>query len=238
VNTSWFSDQRQENQTMITSKLSDVTAWFFETISSLQSTQETVTIGLPGGSSLDGWYAELVSELSTKYWVPSTSWIDLKKVRFCMVDERCVSIESPDRNDAHVWKTFLEPLCEKGILKPEQFIRPGEIVDALEYTEHVWTIDIGIFGLGPDGHIASLFPQHPALDVQTEGYIRIHEAPKQPPERISLTALSVEDIPHTCLFAVGEQKKEALANFLDENTDYTDCPAKILVPEIVFDGIN
>jgi len=52
---------------MKTSKLADVTAWFFETIQSLQSTQETVTIGLPGGTSLDSWYAELVSVLSTKY---------------------------------------------------------------------------------------------------------------------------------------------------------------------------
>lgn len=134
--------------------------------------------------------------------------------------------ESPDRNDDHAWKSLVQPLCEKGILKPEQFIRPGEPVDALDYTETVFAqipsflplsnrrgdrgeasggsvgIDIGIFGLGPDGHIASLFPGHPALDVQTEGYIRIHEAPKLPPERISLTALSVEDIPHTCLFAV------------------------------------
>ncbi len=112
---------------------------------------------------------------------------------------------------------FLEPLCKKGIIKPEQFIRPGEIVDALDYAEAIiqaqtplnpplsgghMRIDIGIFGLGPDGHIASLFPQHPALDVQTEGYIRIHEAPKNPPERISLTPISIEDISHTCLFAV------------------------------------
>ncbi len=45
---------------MKTSKLADVTKWFFETIQTLQVKQENVTIGLPGGTSLDVWYEELL----------------------------------------------------------------------------------------------------------------------------------------------------------------------------------
>lgn len=93
---------------------------------------------MPGGTSLDAWYMELVAILSTKYQVPNTLWVDFKRLRFCLVDERCVWVDSPERNDTHVWEKLIQPLCEKGILKSEQFIRPGEIVDALEYTEAVF----------------------------------------------------------------------------------------------------
>lgn len=222
---------------MKTSQITDVTNWFFETIKKLQSSQEVVTIGLPGGSSLDGWYEQLLDE---RYWIGDIGWkqIQLEKLRFCLVDERRVPPSSPDRNDTHVSEKLITPLCEKWVITEEQFIRPDENVDPLLYTASVWKIDIAVFGLGPDGHIASLFPHHDVLDVQVEWYILVHDAPKDPPERISITPITVEEISYTCLFAVWEQKKEALANFLDENTDYMDCPAKLLQPDIVYSNVG
>jgi 6-phosphogluconolactonase/glucosamine-6-phosphate isomerase/deaminase len=38
--------------------------------------------------------------------------------------------------------------------------------DGGEYTKRVGKIDIGFFGIGPDGHTASLFPHHPALQSE------------------------------------------------------------------------
>lgn len=70
--------------------------------------------------------------------------------------------------------------------------------------------------------------------MRVSRYVNIEHSPKPPENRISLSVSGVE-IPFTCLFAVGQSKKEALANFLDDSVDVTDCPAKLLKPEIVLD---
>ena len=44
-----------------------------------------------------------------------------------------------------------------------------------------------MLGVGPDGHVASLFPGHPALDVDDQVAVAVPDSPKPPPERISLT---------------------------------------------------
>ncbi len=117
-----------------------------------------------------------------------------------------------------------------------------------EYTERVGEIDIAFFGIGPDGHTASLFPHSgeiyeyletplnpPLSGGQYVEFIKIENAPKPPPERISLSPKSIQSLVHSCLFAVWSQKKEALANFLDDSVSVLDCPAKLLKPEILLD---
>jgi len=47
--------------------------------------------------------------------------------------------------------------------------------------------DIVMLGIGPDGHIASLFPGFPQLDVDDQIAVGVTGSPKPPPERISLT---------------------------------------------------
>ena len=88
----------------ITSHYSDITDWFFQTLQVLLQKKETVTIALPGGHSLDGWYVSIIAD--------SNVWkgIDRARLRWCLVDERCVLVESTDRNDVYVWETFLKPL--------------------------------------------------------------------------------------------------------------------------------
>ena len=56
--------------------------------------------------------------------------------------------------------------------------------------------------MGPDGHTASLFPGHEALESNEIGFIKIDNAPKPPPERISLSPKSLQHLTHACLFAV------------------------------------
>lgn len=63
-----------------------------------------MTIALPGGHSLDGWYVSILRE--PNIW----KGIDISRLRWCLVDERCVPFESPDRNDSYVWEIFLKPL--------------------------------------------------------------------------------------------------------------------------------
>ncbi|MFA6079945.1 MAG: 6-phosphogluconolactonase [Candidatus Gracilibacteria bacterium] len=210
-----------------TALYSDITDWFFSTLETLLGTQKTVTIALPGGHSLDGWYASVIGNVDI--W----KRIDATRLRWCLVDERCVPADNLDRNDTYVWETFLKPLG----FTLDQFLCLGmPEVNALEYSEIIGTPDIAIFGLGPDGHIASLFPGHPALSAQSEGYIHIHDAPKMPPERITLTIPSIQKISHTAFFAVGPEKQKAFEDFLNPMITPIECPAKFLNPDIIFQG--
>ncbi|MBP7823421.1 6-phosphogluconolactonase [Candidatus Gracilibacteria bacterium] len=213
----------------ITHSTSDITRWFFETLGTLLKIKSTVMIGLAGGTSLDGWYAELLQ---------SSQWdtVDTSRIRWCVTDER-VNCEQSDRNDVHIWDVFLNPLSQQGFTEEPYFVR--STIDSVggDYTERVGVIDIAFFGMGPDGHTASLFPGHEALESNEIGFIKIDNAPKFPPERISLSPKSLQHLTHACLFAVGETKKEALANFLDDTIDVHHCPAKFLTPEIVFTDI-
>lgn len=208
-----------------TSLHSDVNDWFFSTLTILLQKEKTVTIGLPGGHSLDGWYASVISDLDV--W----KGIDISRLRWCLLDERCVSPDNKDRNDSYVWDTFLKPI---GCM-PEQFLCLwASEVNALEYSEIIGIPDIAIFWLWYDGHIASLFPGHPALSVQAEGYIHIHDAPKMPSERITLTVPSVQKISHTALFIVWHEKQKAFNDFLNLDRTPYECPAKFLNPDIIF----
>ena len=75
--------------------------------------------------------------------------------------------------------------------------------------------DICLLGMGPDGHVASLFPGHP--DAGKSGsVIAVRDSPKPPPERISLT-LDVINASREVWFCVsGEDKAEALAQALSD----------------------
>lgn len=89
----------------ITHSYRDISKWFFETLDNLLKIKSTVMVGLAGGSSFDGWYAELLQ---------SSQWdtVDTSRIRWCVTDER-VNCEQSDRNDAHIWEVFLNPLSQQ-----------------------------------------------------------------------------------------------------------------------------
>lgn len=70
-------------------------------------------------------------------------------------------------------------------------------------------LDIAILGAGPDGHIASLFPDHPALDVD-DLCLAVHDSPKPPAERISLALSVLQKAPVVIVLAQGKSKADML----------------------------
>ena len=77
--------------------------------------------------------------------------------------------------------------------------------------------DILMLGVGPDGHIASLFPGHPALDVTNAITAAVHDSPKPPPDRVTLTFEALRDHSQSVWFLVsGEAKADAVARALAE----------------------
>ena len=66
-------------------------------------------------------------------------------------------------------------------------------------------------GVGPDGHVASLFPEHPALHETERTVVGVRGAPKPPPVRISLTMPVIRTASEVWLLAAGAEKAAAVA---------------------------
>ena len=69
-------------------------------------------------------------------------------------------------------------------------------------------LDLALLGLGEDGHTASLFPHAPALDVRGEVCVAVHDAPKPPPDRVSLTLDVLRAARRSLILAVGDGEGE------------------------------
>ncbi len=88
-------------------------------------------------------------------------------------------------------------------------------------------LDLIVLGIGPDGHVASLFPDHAALDAGVSTVcLGIGDSPKPPPQRITLT-LGVLRAARCCvLLASGSGKAQALSGALGEPSAH--APASLL----------
>jgi 6-phosphogluconolactonase len=258
-----FLTERKKIESMkITHSYSDITDWFFEILTSLLEKQENVTVGLGGGSSFDEFYRYVLLDwrLKIEDWrLQKIRWCVTDERVNCDISDRNDEhiweiflgplfeqygipeenfIRSPLNPPIQSWLS--SPLSQVTRLWGESIARTrwgGNVTDSFTFYFSPSTsfIDIAFFGMGPDGHTASLFPHHPALESEEEWFIKIDNAPKLPPERISLSPKSIQSLKYVCLFAVWESKKEALANFLDDTVDVRDCPVKLLKPEIILD---
>ena len=85
-----------------------------------------------------------------------------------------------------------------------------------------------MLGIGPDGHIASLFPGHPALDVTGQVAVAVHDSPKPPPDRVSLTFEALERARAVWFLVSGDGKADAVAAAL-AGGDRHEIPARGVV---------
>ncbi len=73
------------------------------------------------------------------------------------------------------------------------------------------SFDVLLLGVGPDGHVASLFPGSPAVHARAAA-VAVHQSPKPPPTRISLTLPAIQAAREVWLLAAGEAKADAVAS--------------------------
>jgi 6-phosphogluconolactonase len=142
---------------------------------------------------------------------------DWSDVHLWLGDERCVPYGHPESNARMVHESLYvnaraEPPLLHAVPSPEQ-PEDAAWLYGLEVREQVpeETFDIVLLGMGPDGHTASLFPGHPALDVRQAPCVAVRGAPKPPPERVTLTLPVLRRARVTLLLVTGAEKAEALA---------------------------
>jgi 6-phosphogluconolactonase len=84
--------------------------------------------------------------------------------------------------------------------------------------------DVLLLGMGPEGHVASLFPGMPALHA-TAAVVPIEDSPKPPPTRISLTLDAIRTAREVWVVAAGGAKADAVAAAISDDTRPDDVPA-------------
>ena len=73
------------------------------------------------------------------------------------------------------------------------------------------SFDVTLVGMGPDAHVASLFPGHPALEVTGRATTAVHDSPKPPSDRVSLTFEALQGSAEVWVVASGADKARAVA---------------------------
>ncbi|MFC7216582.1 6-phosphogluconolactonase [Streptomyces polyrhachis] len=84
--------------------------------------------------------------------------------------------------------------------------------------------DVLLLGVGPDTHVASLFPEHPGVRETELTVVGVHGAPKPPPLRTSMTLPAIRAAREVWLLAAGEDKAGAVARALS-GADGLQAPA-------------
>jgi len=125
-------------------------------------------------------------------------------------DERCVPPDDPESN-YRMAKELLDRVHPGGVHRMPAELGAEEGAELYDQVVR-WLspLDLVLLGMGPDGHTASLFPGHPALEA-TGCTVAVHHAPKPPPDRVSLTLPVLRDARRTVFVVTGEDKAEALA---------------------------
>jgi 6-phosphogluconolactonase len=77
-------------------------------------------------------------------------------------------------------------------------------------------LDVALVGVGPDGHVCSLFPGHPLLAERVRLVAAVEDAPKPPPRRLTLTLPALFAAELLLVVALGRSKAEAVAEALGD----------------------
>lgn len=145
--------------------------------------------------------------------------IDYSKVFLMFSDERFVPLADPDRNERQAIEVFPD-LAQYLTRFPGPTISLVDARDQFEAQlepmfEDGQGVDLTILGIGPDGHVASLFPDHaePGRWVIAEG-----DSPKPPSLRLSLSFEALEQSKRVWFLASGSQKAWAVAEGMKKDS--------------------
>lgn len=164
---------------------------------------------------------------------PGGAAIDWSGVHLWWGDERYLPAGDPDRNETQNAEALLAhvpipPENVHAVAGPDSSESAEASADAYAAAireQGSGQFDILLLGVGPDGHIASLFPHHPAQRSAGVAAVAVHDSPKPPPDRVSLTFDCLQRSRQVWFLVAGEDKAQAVADALAPDADRWDVPA-------------
>ncbi|XP_015941204.1 probable 6-phosphogluconolactonase 4, chloroplastic [Arachis duranensis] len=198
------------------------------------------TVCLSGGS--------LISYLRKLLEPPYVDSLEWSKWHVFWVDERVVPKTHEDSN----YKLAYDGLLSKVPIPPGNVYAINDALSAEGAAEDYETclrqlvkngviasssvtgfpkFDLMLLGMGPDGHVASLFPGHPLLKENKKWVTFIKDSPKPPPERITFTFPVINSSAYTALVVTGAGKSDAVHSALRGSQNSPKLPAAMVSPE-------
>jgi 6-phosphogluconolactonase len=173
-------------------------------------------VSLTGGSLGSAIIASLLA-------LPARTAVDWSTVSVWWGDERYLPAGDPDRNDtqndaAGLDRLGLDPAHVHRVPGPDASSSAEESAELYSSTMRAsggGEFDVMILGVGPDGHVASLFPGHPAQLSQDAIAVAVHDSPKPPPDRVSLTLECLRRSERVWFLVAGADKAQAVRNGVD-----------------------
>jgi 6-phosphogluconolactonase len=200
---------------------------FVRLVADCQATGEVPQVALTGGTIAEAIHREIAR-------LAPDSAVDWSRIDFFWGDERFVAPDSPDRNAGPARAEFLDVVgADPARIHEVPSTAQAESVAAAAtaYADVVRSagadrFHLTMLGVGPDGHVASLFPGFPQLDVDDEIAVPVSDSPKPPPERVSLTFGALNRSEEVWFVVSGADKAEAVGRALAGTPpDVHDLPA-------------
>jgi 6-phosphogluconolactonase len=148
--------------------------------------------------------------------------IDWSRINMWWGDERWLPAGDPDRNETQARAALLDhvpldparvhpfPASDSGLSLDAAAEAYAAELSTAARRGHLPYLDITLLGMGPDGHIASLFPERAGIRETERSVIPVLNSPKPPPERLSLTLPVLNSSARVWLVVAGADKASAL----------------------------
>jgi 6-phosphogluconolactonase len=165
-----------------------------------------------------------IGSLAAVAELPARVAVDWKRVHLWWGDERFLPEGDPERNETQARAALLDGLdLNPASVHPMAASDGPDGGDAEAAAERyaaelaryaaadgdVPRFDVELFGMGPDGHVASLFPEHPGVYEEEPSVIAVHNSPKPPPDRLSFTFRTIQAAREVWVVAAGGEKAAA-----------------------------
>lgn len=189
-----------------------------------QASRGAASVVLTGGRNGNGLLAALAES-------PARDAVDWAHLDLWWGDERFLPDGDPERNITQAREALIDavPLDPRRVhaMAPSDggFGSDVEAAAAEYATElaaaagpedhaRVPSFDVLMLGVGPDTHVASLFPGHPGTRETVRTVVGVHGSPKPPPTRISFTFSAIQAAREVWILASGGEKADAVAEAL------------------------